>query len=83
MAALHDVQSQAQGQMLASGVSLTPTLWNELSPFIAKFFWEWYNEHGQAILLRTGFLFIHFTIRVKDLHNLFESLFGPEPTPPA
>lgn len=83
MAALHDVQSQATGQALASGIKLTPELWSELSPFIAIFFWKWYEDHKATILLRAGWLFIHFTVRVQDLHNLFESLFGAEPTPAA
>lgn len=80
MAALKDVQTYATGQVTAAGLSITPTLWADISPFIASFFWAWYRAHLRTILLRTGFLFIHFTIRVQDLHNLFESLFGPEPT---
>ncbi len=79
MAALADIKVQVQGQMLASGVSLTPQLWDELSPFIAKFFWSWYEGHKTVILLRAGWLFIHFTVRVQDLDSLFTSLFGPEP----
>lgn len=79
MAALHDVQSYATGQTTSSGLQITPKLWQELSPFIAAFFWKWYEQNKQVILLRTGFWFIHFTIRVQDLHNLFEDLFGPEP----
>lgn len=83
MAALDDVQSYATGQTTASGITLSPIIWDELKPFIASFFWAWYRTHTDAILLRTGFLFIHFTIRVKDLTALFETLFGPEPVTPA
>lgn len=82
MAALDDVKAYATGQTTASGFTLSPMLWDELKPFIASFFWKWYASNNNDILLRTGFLFIHFTIRVKDIHALFETLFGPEPTAP-
>lgn len=84
MAALDDVQSQAQGQVTATGLALTPAVWEDLKPFISLFFWNWYHDHKSTILLRAGWLFVHFTVRVQDLNNLFETLFGKDPatTPP-
>jgi hypothetical protein len=80
MAALEDVKTYANGQMTAGGLSLTPAVWDDIKPFIAKFFWAWYDTHKETILLRAGWLFIHFTVRVQDLDNLFSMLFGPEPS---
>ena len=79
MAALDDVQTHATGQLTAGGLSLTPHVWDDIKPFIAKFFWLWYRDHQRTILLRAGWLFVHFTVRVQDLNNLFATLFGPDP----
>lgn len=80
MAALDEVKTYANGSMVtASGISVTEGIWDDFKPVIAAFFWKWYNSNTKTILLRVGWLFIHFTIRVQDLHDLFETLFGPEP----
>jgi hypothetical protein len=85
MAALDDVKTQATGQLTAGGLTLTPAMWEDIKPFIALFFWNWYHDHKHTILLRAGWLFVHFTVRVQDLNNLFETLFGKDPgtAPPA
>ena len=42
---------------------------------LKQFFWIWYYEHQDDVILR---IFIFKTIKVKHLKFLFELLFGKE-----
>lgn len=42
---------------------------------LKQFFWTWYYEHQDDVILR---IFIFKTIKVKHLKFLFELLFGKE-----
>ena len=46
---------------------------------IAPFFWQWYHNHANDLILKRKVLILKITIRVRDLHPLFVQLFGPEP----
>ncbi len=64
-------------------VSQSQEIPDELKAFVltvvGKLFWKWYRDHEQDKLLSVGWWFIKKTVRVHDLHGLFELLFGKEP----
>lgn len=43
------------------------------------FFWEWYHNHRDTVLLKRKVFLFSVTIRVRDLYELFVQLFGDEP----
>jgi hypothetical protein len=49
--------------------------WRILGPF----FWQWYHDHADDMIIKRKILFLRVTIRVRDLYPLFVQLFGPEP----
>jgi hypothetical protein len=79
MAALNDIKAQVHGQFQVSGLTITANVWDELKPIIAHFFWAWFDSHLETTLLKKGFWFIKFTLKVQDLEKLFEMLFGDRP----
>lgn len=46
---------------------------------LGPFFWKWFHEHENDLILKRKILIFSVTIKVKDLRVLFEQLFGPEP----
>jgi hypothetical protein len=56
---------------------------DELKQFVmetvSKLFWRWYHEHKDNKLVKVGWWIFHKTIYLRDLHSVFEMLFGPEP----
>jgi len=46
---------------------------------IAPFFWQWYHDHANDMIVKKKILVLRITIRVRDLYFLFVQLFGPEP----
>ena len=52
--------------------------WKLLNPF----FWGWYHDHANDMIVKRKILVFSVTIRVRDLHPLFVQLFGPEPATP-
>jgi len=47
---------------------------------LAYHFWRWFQRNDSMVILSTRVLrIVPIRVRVKDLHFLFESLFGPEP----
>lgn len=44
---------------------------------IARFFWEWFREHEDDVLIKKTIIFFSISIKVRDLRFLFEMLFGP------
>jgi hypothetical protein len=65
---------QAQGR-LPAGI--------DLQALLGPGFWRWYHSNKNVTLLqvrkRVLVIPITLTVKVKDLRNLFELLFGPEP----
>ena len=51
----------------------------ELRQEIARGFWEWYSENEDMVLVRRKVLIIPVVVRVRDLHDLFVTLFGLAP----
>lgn len=55
---------------------------NDLRDFvretISRLFWEWYQKNKEDKLVTVGWWIFHKTIKLKDLHGVFELLFGPE-----
>lgn len=47
---------------------------------LAIFFWAWFHEHMEDKIVSINLLFIHKTVRVKNIKGIFEMLFGPELT---
>lgn len=45
---------------------------------IGKFFWLWFDQHIDDEVTTVSFWFIHRTIRVRDLREVFILLFGPQ-----
>ncbi len=39
-------------------------------------FWAWYDAHADDVILRKGFWVFSITVRVRNLHFLFERIFG-------
>ncbi len=65
----------SSAKVLGSGAAeLTPVQRAALSAV----FWEWYRTHSEDVIVKRKVIFFTVTIRVRDLHPLFESLFGPE-----
>lgn len=46
---------------------------------IAPFFWQWYHDHADDMIIKRKIVIFSVTIRVRDLYPLFVQLFGPEP----
>lgn len=46
---------------------------------LAPFFWQWYHDHANDMILKRKLIVFQVTIRVRDLYPLFVQLFGPEP----
>lgn len=51
--------------------------WKLLGPF----FWGWFHDHSEDMILKRKIFFFSVTIRVRDLYPLFVQLFGPEVNP--
>lgn len=45
---------------------------------ISRRFWSWYRNHKDDEILRRRVAFWSLVIRARDLHFLFENIFGPE-----
>ena len=70
MSALQSAQFNAS----MNAAQLTPTQRIAL----AAVFWEWYRNHADDTIIKRKVFIFSVTIRVRDLHPLFEALFGPE-----
>lgn len=46
---------------------------------IGPFMWKWLKAHWEDRIFSVKFLFIKKTVRVKDLDELWEFVFGPPP----
>jgi hypothetical protein len=51
---------------------------DEIRKGISAMFWMWYKTHADQKVTAVKFWFISKTVRVRDLHGLFQLLFGPE-----
>lgn len=47
---------------------------------IVQFFWSWYLQHSDDVLLEKKFLWFSVKIRLIDIESLFVKLFGPRPS---
>ena len=53
--------------------------WSTIRPLIAELFWQWFHDNYDDKLTIIRFWIIRKTIYVRDLHDVFVILFGPEP----
>ena len=53
---------------------------DDVQTFVGKFFWRWYAENQNDVIVTVGKWFVKFNVRVRDLRPLFVRLFGDEPT---
>lgn len=52
---------------------------DEIRKSISAMFWMWYQTHAEQKVTTVKFWFISKTVYVRDLHSLFQLLFGPQP----
>lgn len=60
----------------ASSDAIENAILNIARPIFAAAIWKWYGEHENDTLLRKWV----FTIRVRDVRFLVETIAGPDPT---
>lgn len=60
---------------------LPPAAVDAVREDLRGFFWRWYEEHRDDVLVRRRVLFWTLVIRVRDLEFLFEMLFGSKTQP--
>ena len=72
MAAINEIRVN-----LASA-NVPPEVIGAVKSAFAVAFWQWYRINKTDRLVTIKWWFIRKTIRVGDLHDVFEMLFGPE-----
>lgn len=62
--------------MSALNSSSTLAINSALREMVAEIFWDWYDVHLHDTVLRKRVIWFDVSIKVKDLHGLFEQLVG-------
>jgi hypothetical protein len=72
MAAINEVR--------VSSAQIPPAIVELARREFAHAFWEWFRLNQNRRLFKIKVWFISKSVYVRDLHDVFEMLFGPEPS---
>jgi hypothetical protein len=78
---LHELD-YVEANVYAEGVhqKISPAQIREvITRVIGPYMWQWLLSKWEDKIFTVKFLFIRKTVRVKDLDNLWEYVFGPRP----
>ena len=79
MAALDEVRINRGAATNADLAGIDPAVFSIVKSYIAAELWKWFAVHQNQAVKTINFWFIHRTIYVRDLRQVFVLILGPDP----